>query len=283
MIAEVGMGKAVSRQILTLLFVIVIFPFQYVCAGVLDNFEKDATKDNTPAPQKTHKKKDVYYPDTSTQSHGGASPEDPVALFLGASKAISYLVASSFIRVDYYPEGPFQSQVIKDFRLSEREPGEQLIPYFRLDYHYQNIESDVDASDIRLVAGYGGLAFMGRKTFLREDEPFDKLRIDQFYGVLRLSFTDYVELGLGFGEYRLVGKNRNSGFSFTMPVTIQAHKNIAVEFIPAWASINNNEIGDYDLGVLIGTNYISLKTGFRWIESPNDHLRGPYVGLSIYY
>ncbi len=255
-------------------------------AGALDDFEKDATKQRK---KKTHyEQQDNSY---STNQHDDDHDHaDPISEFFGffmaigeISKGFADLTHSSWTRADYDTDSPYQSRLINDFSLKEKKPGETLIPYFRFDYHYQDQETDIYASDYRFLAGYGPWAIMGRKTYLREEEPFDKMRIDQLYGVLRLSISNYVEVGLGFGEYKIVGDDSNSGFSFTLPIMVRINEHFSIEALPTWASINENEIADYDLGVLFGTRYISTKVGFRRIESPNNHLQGPYVGLSLYY
>ncbi len=232
--------------------------FQNATAGALDSFEKDATKSR---PSESKNK--------NNHTHNGDDDDfNPFAIF-------SFL-GDIFNSSDDTNADPSASSI-------KNETGKTIIPYFRFDYHYQNVESDIDASDYRLLVGYGPFAFIGRKTFLQEDDPRDKLRIDQLYGLFRISFANYIELGMGIGQYKLVGNARNSDMAYTVPLTIRFTENFSIEFIPAWAKINTVEIEDYDLGVLIGGRFVSLKTGYRWIESPSDHLRGPYIGLSVYF
>ena len=56
-----------------------------------------------------------------------------------------------------------------------------------------------------------------------------------------------------------------------------------LELRPAWADINGNTIADYELGVVLGPGYVSLRAGYRWTLSPGEALQGPYAGLSLHF
>lgn len=266
-----------------------IFSLSYVGmshAGALDDFEKDATKPNKKSSKRKSDSKPTNNNNNNHSSDGIPDPFEVIEAFDGLGKGTFFLIkvcSSSWMRLNYDMDSSYKKDVINLFALHPREAGETLIPYFRFDYHYQILESNIYASDYRVVAGYGPLAFMARNTYLREKSPPDKLKIEQAYGVLRMSFTKYVEVGLGFGDYTLAGNNKNSGGSTIIPIAIRFNKNVTLEFLPAWADINDNRINDYDLGILLGSDYWSAKIGYRRIETPNDYLQGPYLGVSFYY
>jgi len=85
------------------------------------------------------------------------------------------------------------------------------------------------------------------------------------------------------GSLTVDGNDRDSGFSFALPVSVYAHEYIGVEFHPAWASINGTTVRRYELGVYLAHEYVALKGGYRWMQSPNESLDGPFVGISLRY
>lgn len=52
---------------------------------------------------------------------------------------------------------------------------------------------------------------------------------------------------------------------------------------PAWASVNGTSVRRYELGVVLSRDYVALKGGYRWTESPNETLDGPFIGVSLRY
>jgi hypothetical protein len=165
--------------------------------------------------------------------------------------------------------------------LKSREPGEALIPFFRLDANYQDVESDVYAFDWRIEGGYGPLGIQFRQTDYREENPPDNLRVRQIHGLGRLSFGNRIEIDLGLGASFIEGNNKYSGISLTIPILIYPKEFIGFEFRPSWASINEYSINDYDLGILLNRRYVSLRIGYRWVQSANESLNGLYGGLSF--
>ena len=168
-----------------------------------------------------------------------------------------------------------------DEGLQSREPGEALIPFFRLDANYQAVESDVYALDWRIEGGYGPVGIQFRQTDYREENPPDNLRIIQIHGLGRLSFGHSMEIDLGLGASFIDGNNRYSGISLTTPVLVYPKEFIGFEFRPSWASINENSLNDYDLGILLNRRYVSLRMGYRWVQNASESLHGLYGGLSF--
>ncbi len=164
-----------------------------------------------------------------------------------------------------------------------REPGEFLIPFIRFDYAYQDVESDVHASDYRLEVGYGPFGIAARKTHYVEDAPEDELDINQIYLLYRMSLLESIQIDLGIGGFELDGNDSNSSTSFTAPVLLQPFDFLGFELRPHVTSINGNVIWDTDLGVLCGRQYVSLRAGFRWLRTNGQSLDGPYIGLSVRY
>ncbi len=161
--------------------------------------------------------------------------------------------------------------------VTPRALGEPLLPFARMDVVYQNVESDVDAVDVRAEAGYGPLGAHLDLTRYREQFPSDDLNIIRALGVYRMSFGSHVEIDLGCGVLTLSEQQTDSRFLFSLPVLVHPSAYWGIEFRPAWA----DRVNDYDLAVLLNRHYASLKLGYRWVDSPHESLDGPYVGISI--
>lgn len=156
-----------------------------------------------------------------------------------------------------------------------------LFPSFRFDGGYQNVESDVRAFDARVELGYSFLAGQGRLTYYNEEDPSDELWLGYLHGLLRLPLGDHIELGAGVGAAILDGENRNGGFSMTSPILIYPTNSVGVEFRPTWSWINENSLDDYELGVVFGSPYASVRAGYRWVRGERVSLDGPFLGCSF--
>lgn len=165
----------------------------------------------------------------------------------------------------------------------EREYGEPLIPFARLDLSVQNVNSDVTAWDSRAEFGFGPFGFQVRSTRYKEDEPDDAIEVLQLYWLYRMSAGPFFELDLALGSLTLDGDERHEGFSFSLPITVRPTERIGFEFRPAWANLNGIGVEDYDLAVSLGGRYVSLRIGYRWFMNWRSSLDGPYAGVSLYW
>lgn len=164
-----------------------------------------------------------------------------------------------------------------DMDVRPRESGESLLPFVRLDASYQRVKSDVHAFDYSLEGGYGPVALRFNQSHFSEQEPEDTLDVFRFYGLYRMSFGDIVETDIGAGVLALKGDDRSNRFSLTLPILIHPMQFVGIEFRPAWA----DHISEYDIGLLLGVRYGSVKMGYRWLNGPNETLDGPYAGMSV--
>ena len=78
-------------------------------------------------------------------------------------------------------------------------------------------------------------------------------------------------------------EDRNSGFSWTLPVLVRPVDWLLVELRPMWSDLDGSRIDEYELGALFNWNFAAIKAGYRWTHSPNESLDGPFVGLSLRY
>lgn len=156
-----------------------------------------------------------------------------------------------------------------------------VLPSLRVDGSYQNVLSDVGAFDLRAEGGYDFLAVQGRFTYYTEEEPDDELWLNYIHGVLRLSVGEHLALGPGAGVTILSGNNRNSGFSWTLPILFYPRKSVGIEFRPVWSWINENPIDDYDVSLVLGSKHAAFRAGYRWVNADSESLDGPYMGVTV--
>jgi len=174
----------------------------------------------------------------------------------------------------------------KNIDVIPRDAGEPLIPFLRLDSHYQWVDTDIYALDFRAEGGWGPFAVGIRNTRYKEnleDDTKDELDLLQIEFLYRMSWSKYFEMDIGIGALDVNGEEGNSGTSFSMPVLIYPVKNMGIEFRPTWTDINGNKIRDYDSCLVFRTDYVSIKGGYRVVKIDEESLSGPYVGISFYY
>jgi len=245
-------------------------------AGKLSDFGRDATKSRSRSGRdRDHSVRNESWGDSYLYHHDRDPGESPGTQFVTA--LLVWPAQLSWARAD--------SDVDKldQWGAKPRKRGEPLIPTVRFDAAYQDVESDVEALDLRLQVGHGPLAFEVDRTRYEEDEPSDHLDLYRLYGLLRMSYGERVEVDLGLGGIILDGDDRDSGFSATTPVLIHPWDWLVFEFRPMWSKIHGSRIDEYELGLLFNWEWAAFKAGYRWTHSPNESLDGPFLGLSIRY
>lgn len=249
-------------------------------AGDLDAFEKDATRDRR---DKSSTHSHTFDDDDDDHHHSFFDDDDDHEWFF--AEFIMHLIGlpmvygggSSLARVS--PNSNFDS----GFEVDLREAGDPLIPMLRVDVDVQDPGNNLDAYNIRGSAGYGPIGIEVAVDHFEEDDTDDTLKLIGWHILYRMSYGSQVEIDMGFGSLTVDGDDSNSGFSFSLPVTVYPREHIGVEFNPAWASINGTTVRRYELAVYLSRDYVALKGGYRWTESPNESLDGPFVGLSFRY
>jgi hypothetical protein len=245
-------------------------------AGKLSDFERDATESRSDDDRDRHDPAgDETWDDSYLYHHHADSSDGIVDGFVAALLIWPGQLSWARAATD--------ADALVDWNAEPREPGEPMIPIVRFDAAYQNVESDVEALDLRLQLGYGPLGFEINQTRYEEDEPPDHLDLYRLYGLWRMSYGERIEVDLGLGGIILDGEERNSGFSATTPILIQPWDWLLVEFRPMWSNIHGSHINEYELGLLLNWKWAAFKAGYRWTHSPNESLDGPFLGLSIRY
>ncbi len=171
--------------------------------------------------------------------------------------------------------------------------GEATVPYVRVDYNWQSIDSDIDADDFRIELGYKLLAFHGRATQYKDQSDGFELDIEQYYGVVRYGGyrPDFLpgtfEAGIGLGMSRIKTNDSTigdeSGTALTFPLKYYPVQWFGVEFRPAWYTFVEKRVGDYDGSVSFGYRYLQIRGGYRWmtLQGSGTFNDGPYAGLSL--
>jgi hypothetical protein len=254
----------------------------------LGDFEKAATDDSQKKDDTDGKKDDRS---GKKHRHGGkhddTDDEDAedygwfADLMIGMGKVTFFTVVGgggiSWVRVHGSSDPEWTSMA------PPRITGEPGIPFFRLDAFYQDVESDIQAADVSGEIGYGPFAFQYRHTHYTQDRPDNDLDLSQILGLYRMSFTEYVEVDLGFGSMTLDGENRHSGFEFSVPVTIQPSPYLGGRFRPAWGYMTPNTVKDFTLVLTGSLRFASLQAGYRWVSAGGVSLNGPVVGIAFHF
>lgn len=271
--------KSIHRIVLTLSLLFFIALPQQVSAGTLDDFEKGATEETGRKERHgPHKKKKTGHANAHPTSY-----DDMLKLFIDVFMD-AFIVGgvASFDRIS--PEGTYSfSEEYWGYTVDKRQAGEPLIPFFRLDASYQDVESDVIAWDTRLEAGYGPVGVQARRTHYEEEITGDDLETIQMHLLYRMSFVTRVEVDVGLGYLELNGNESASGASSTIPVKLRLLEYLGIEFHPIWSNINGNLIEDYDLSLTGGWRFLSVRAGYRWFTSGSSSLNGPHAGISFYW
>ncbi len=269
-----------------------------VSGADLRKFAEEATGISSSKPEKEKTKNQTRTDDVAASSFGsGTYPSSSGGeSFLGGFW--SWLVAAP---LQYRHDDPSAtlndgdqggSQGRRSF-FPEHLLGEATVPYVRVDYNRQYIDSVTDANDMRIEMGYKLLAFHGRTTMYSNKELGQDMDINQYYGVLRyggyrpdfLPGTFEAGIGLGVSQLKLEdskGAIDESSMALTFPLKYYPVEWFGVEFRPAWYTwLQGNRVGDYDLSASLGLRYVQLRGGYRWLTTGSERISGPYAGVSV--
>ncbi len=160
-----------------------------------------------------------------------------------------------------------------------RDPGDILIPFVRYDLSYQSVTSGIYAISNRLEVGFGPLGLLYEDYVFHNRATGSQLMIEKELFLWRMSSSRDFELDLGFGQSALMGLDRIPMGSFALPIKYKPTDSITLEFIPTWSGL----MTDYDGAVHWSNPSWSLKAGYRYLTTTGANLKGPYVGLALYF
>jgi hypothetical protein len=243
-------------------------------AGILDDFEKDATKEKSPAPVS----KGMPEPEESDECLDGCASE-----VFGACLEV---FTDSCLEVFFPPRENVNTLSEPDGEpasgLIPREKGSSRMPIARADLSVANMNSGVTAWDGLFQFGYGGFGVQYRHTHLREDEPKDYLDLGQAHLLYRMTWA-YADLSIGGGLFTIGGNESHAGASFTFPLSIHPVDRLALLWRPTLSAVDGNRIVDHDFGAQYTHRYFSLGAGYRVIRTENEKLYGPYAGAAFHW
>ncbi len=261
------------KSIALLLCLLFVSPHPF--AAGLEEFESDVT---TPSARNAgHSSSSGYNRSRSINcdtSSGCVGDELANSLFSGLVEIAGVLIVEggrmSLTRIGDNP--PLDD-------LQPRLAGEPLLPFIRLDSHYQNASDGVSAVDLKLELGYA-LAGLGlRRT--RFWEPGTQLSLDYLHALYRMSLGSNVGFNIGLGRAVLKGRQEHSGSSITFPLLIHWSDSVGLEGSYTSSHINGNSLTDKEVALLVSLHPASLSLGYRAISGPGSTIHGPFAGFSI--
>jgi len=167
------------------------------------------------------------------------------------------------------------------FYIAPRKTGEASLPFIRVDVGYQDVDTGGHALDYRLEFGYGPFAFQARDTRFDVPGSADEHDFVQMHALYRMSCAALVEIDLGLGVLTVDRPEHREAFSLTLPILVHPSDHYGFEFRPAWSKVSGERVTDYDLNLLLGARYVSLRVGYRWVESVSDTYNGPQIGVAV--
>jgi len=162
-----------------------------------------------------------------------------------------------------------------------RELGEPLVPFFSVDLRYQSVAADIDAIGRRAELGYGPVAVQFDWTRYEEWDPHSRLDLTEWHLLYRMAGPK-IEVDIGMGAMTIAGTNTRSAFSATLPLRVQPIKNMGISFRPVWAFFDGGIVSDYAAELSVGTRFLSINGGYRWVIAGGVTLGGPVLGLSFH-
>jgi len=268
------------RILFTFFWVGIISSFSF--AGTLDAYE-ERIKEKPPSSSSSDS--NSYSASTIVHSADEGSGHMLESLLAG--------IISSLFRSDHDNEEGNATEEDEGFNdvggAYSHDLGNLTLPYVRVDYNWQYIDSNLYAQDVHIEAGYKAIGFLGRYTQYSQSDPKDEMTIDQYYLMLRYGTSDPdiglegLEIALGMGVATLKGNADESNFALTLPIKYYPQKWLGFEFRPAWYSFYEKFISDYDISTSVGSQFFHLRAGYRWqwVEHDGPKLKGPYLGVSI--
>lgn len=163
--------------------------------------------------------------------------------------------------------------------ITPRRSGEPLLPLCRLDTAIRTVPDSITATDLRAEVGYGPYAFHYSQSRYVEEDPLDALIISEYLGMYRMTFTEQLEVDMGYGQLTIDGNRFTRKDVLTFPILYHDIRGWGVEFRPAWAS----NLRDFDLSANYSPRFGTVKVGYRWVLGNTTSLSGPYAGLALQF
>jgi hypothetical protein len=217
----------------SIIVVLGLFALQ-ATGGQLDDFEKKGKKEKSDSSSSSQPKQQSS--DSSSSSFGSGTYPSSNSGNSFAGDFLIWLVTAPF-QSRNNDAAPLASDSYDGEGWADGDTGlfaghtlgKLTKPYVRVDYNWQYINSNLEAQDLRVEAGYKLLAFYGRHTLYTESNStnnLNELTLNQYYGMLRfggaLHHENFLngswEVGLGLGTAQQMGNEEHSSWALTVPV-----------------------------------------------------------------
>ncbi len=266
---------------ITLLLIITLFIFSSLTnAASLNSFESaESTPDSSSESNSSGSRSSGNHHDESHHDEGRYSSNTFIGAILdGMNEAlISLIVYGGASSVERYMKKPKMEGV------TSRKVGEIMIPEYRIDYHFQKANADIQSSDLRFESGKGLYGAQVRSTLLSESGLNNRLWLNQIHALYRMSFGDYVGMNMGIGAVQLIGKKSKTSLSMSFPLYFHPWKHIGFEIKTNMHFFENAAILDRDYSAIFTEKRVSISFGYRELKKIGLDIKGQYIGFSYHY
>lgn len=165
-----------------------------------------------------------------------------------------------------------------------RETGDPLLPTLRLDGHMQNVRGDVVSYQGRIEVGRGPVGLQYKARTYVENNPEDRMYLNNLLAMYRMCFTNHFTLYYAFGNSQLLGNDTHHGTSFSIPMALSLSESWSVEVRPTYHFFDEVDIDEFDVMLLYRFhNNASWNVGYQELTSPGSTLVGYYSGISLHW
>jgi hypothetical protein len=164
-----------------------------------------------------------------------------------------------------------------------RLDGSPMLPFVRFDASLGELEKSIKNIQARGELGWGPIALEGRILQFQEDEIKDRLRLMSWHGIYRMTFSKYLEVGLGFGTTMYDAEQWLRGFSIMAPIKLYLGDTFGIQYRSGHAFIGAYGITEQNLSGIISARGVSIAGGYKWLSSGLSELEGPFIEASFHY
>lgn len=252
-----------------LLLTLSVRPLAY--AGALDDFESASNPRTSSSPQEST---------SSDNNRHYDHDDDSFANFLFELMMESFWYAS--LMGGEISSKRYVSTVESD-GIKPRNIGEPLIPQYRFDFHYQDANAGIKSTDYRFEYGEGKFGIQLRTTSMIEGNNDDRLWLNQFHALYRMSFGNHFGINYGIGIAQLIGNSRKTSLSMSFPIYFHPSEYFGLEMKTGFHFFQNADILDLDYSAIFTQQMGSISIGYRELVKAGLDITGPYVGFSLHY
>ena len=104
-----------------------------------------------------------------------------------------------------------------------------------------------------------------------------------WHGIYRMTFSKYLEVGLGFGTTMYDAEQWLRGFSIMAPIKLYLGDTFGIQYRSGHAFIGAYGITEQNLSGIISARGVSIAGGYKWLSSGLSELEGPFIEASFHY